>query len=166
MDVWHQAISSTNAGQSGPWSVDPLGTNFNEIWIKAQQLSYKKVNLKMLSATGRSFCVSLNVLTLTQRFWQCHMVSTVQGHGPHCWRSKCVRDSETCSQYTWPVTIQSWSVDDTVFTLNTHVHMVFFLLYTYFLLSIFFYMEFNMIDSLVTGDTIWYHTTRSTLTRW
>ena len=40
----------------------PLGTNFSEIWIKAQQLSYKKMNSKISSAKWRLFCVVLNVL--------------------------------------------------------------------------------------------------------
>ena len=41
----------------------PLGTNFNEILIRNQTFSIKKMHLKMSSAKWRPFCLGLNVLT-------------------------------------------------------------------------------------------------------
>ena len=38
---------------------NPLGTNFNEIWIKIQQFSYKKMSLEMPSAKWWSCCLTL-----------------------------------------------------------------------------------------------------------
>ena len=37
-------------------------TNFNEIWIKIQLFSSKKIRLKVSSAQNRSFCSVLNML--------------------------------------------------------------------------------------------------------
>ena len=45
--VWRQAITWTSADFL---SVEPLGTNFNEIWIRILSFSFKKKHLKMLSA--------------------------------------------------------------------------------------------------------------------
>ena len=42
--------------------IGPLGTNFNEILIKIHILSFKKMHLKMLSATCQPICLGLNVL--------------------------------------------------------------------------------------------------------
>ena len=57
---WHQGIIWTNAEVVliGPW-----GTTFNEIVIKIQQFSIKKICLKMLSGKWQPFCVGLNVLS-------------------------------------------------------------------------------------------------------
>ena len=55
----HQAIIWTNDGILLIW---PLGTNFNEILIGIQTLSFKKMHLKMASAKWRPFCSGLNVL--------------------------------------------------------------------------------------------------------
>ena len=55
-----QAIISTNAGIL---SIGPLGTNFNEISIRIQTFSFKKMHFKMSSAKWRPFCLGLNVLT-------------------------------------------------------------------------------------------------------
>ena len=44
--------------------IGSLGTSFRKIWIKIQQFSYKKINLKMLSAKWQPFCLSLNVMLL------------------------------------------------------------------------------------------------------
>ena len=54
-----QAIIWTNAGilLIGPW-----GTNFSEILISIQTVSFKKMHLKMSSAKWRSFGLGLNVL--------------------------------------------------------------------------------------------------------
>ena len=54
-----QAIIWANAGI---WSIEPLGTNFNEILIEIQTLSFKKMHLEMSSAKWRWFCLCLNVL--------------------------------------------------------------------------------------------------------
>ena len=54
-----QAIIWTNARilSIGPW-----GTNFSEILIDIQTVSFKKMHVKMSSAKWRSFCLGLNVL--------------------------------------------------------------------------------------------------------
>ena len=55
-----QAIIWTNAGIL---LIGPLGTNFSEILIGIQTLSFKKMHLKMSSAKWRPCCLGLNVLT-------------------------------------------------------------------------------------------------------
>ena len=52
-----QAIIWTNAGIL---LIGPLWTNFSEIWIKIQTLSFKKMHLKMSSAKWRLFRLGLN----------------------------------------------------------------------------------------------------------
>ena len=54
-----QAINWTNAGIL---LIAPLETNFSEILIGIQTLSFKKMHLKMSSAEWRPFCLGLNVL--------------------------------------------------------------------------------------------------------
>ena len=54
-----QAIIWTNAGIL---LIEPLGTNFNEILIKINIFSFKKMHLKMSFGKWRPFCLSLNVL--------------------------------------------------------------------------------------------------------
>ena len=54
-----QAIIWTNAGLL---LIGPLGTNFSEILIEILAFLFKKMHLIMLSAKGRPFCLSLNVL--------------------------------------------------------------------------------------------------------
>ena len=49
-----------------------LLTNFNEIWIKIQQFSLKKMHLKMQSAQWRPFCLILNLLTLVAKICLTH----------------------------------------------------------------------------------------------
>ena len=49
---WHQAIIWTNDGML---LIGPLGTNFNEFFIKIQQFSFKKVHLKMSSEKWQPF---------------------------------------------------------------------------------------------------------------
>ena len=51
--IRRQAIILTNAGLL---SIEPLGTNFIEIWIKIQIFSFTKVHLKISSAKWRPFC--------------------------------------------------------------------------------------------------------------
>ena len=55
-----QAIILTNAGIL---LIEPLGTNFSEILIWIQILSFKKMRLQMSSAKWRPFCLGLNVLS-------------------------------------------------------------------------------------------------------
>ena len=43
--------------------IGPLGTNFSEIFIEIHTFSFKKMHLKMSSATWRQFFLGLNVLT-------------------------------------------------------------------------------------------------------
>ena len=50
----------------------PLGTNFIEILIGTQTVSFKKMQLKMSSAKLRPFCLGLNELSCTCIFaWTC-----------------------------------------------------------------------------------------------
>ena len=59
-----QAISWTNAGIL---LIRILGTNFSEILGKIHSFSFKKIHLKMSSAKGRLFSLSLNELNDTGR---------------------------------------------------------------------------------------------------
>ena len=56
-----QAIIETN---SGILSIRPLGTNFSEILIKIQNISFTKKHLKISSAKWRPFCPGRDELTL------------------------------------------------------------------------------------------------------
>ena len=55
----HQAIIWTNAGIL---LIGPLETNFSEILIGIQTLSFKKMHMKMSSAKWCPFCLGLNVI--------------------------------------------------------------------------------------------------------
>ena len=70
-----QAIIWTNVGilLIGPW-----GTNFNGILIKIQQVSQKKITLKMSSGNWRLFYLNL------YEFWRNHGLyhNSYQGLGP------------------------------------------------------------------------------------
>ena len=44
--------------------IGPLGTNFNEIFIKIQIFSFMKMHLKISSAKWRPFCLSINMLIM------------------------------------------------------------------------------------------------------
>ena len=57
---WRQTIIWTN---DGILLIGPLGTNFSEILIGIQTISFKKMHLKMASPKWRPFCLGLNVLT-------------------------------------------------------------------------------------------------------
>ena len=59
-----QVIICTNAGLL---LIGPLGTNFSEILIKLLTFSSQKMRLKVLSVKRRPFCLSLNVLTHSDR---------------------------------------------------------------------------------------------------
>ena len=65
---WCQAIIRSSAGIL---LIGPFGTNFNEILIKIQQFSFKKMCLKKLSAKFLPFCPSLNVLSCTFKMHCC-----------------------------------------------------------------------------------------------
>ena len=56
---WRQAIIWTNAGIL---LIGTLGTNFDEILIRIQIFSFKKMHLKVSSTKWRPFCLGLNVL--------------------------------------------------------------------------------------------------------
>ena len=56
----HQAIIWTNVGMM---LIGPLGTNFSEILIEIQTISFKKKRLKVLSAKWRPFFFFLNEFT-------------------------------------------------------------------------------------------------------
>ena len=58
-----QYIIWTNAGIL---LIGPIGTNFSEISIGIQTLSFKKMHLKMSSAKWRPSCLGLNVLMILQ----------------------------------------------------------------------------------------------------
>ena len=55
-----EAIIQTN---EGILSIEPLGTNFNEIWSENHTFSFKKMHLNLSSAKCRPFCLGLNVLS-------------------------------------------------------------------------------------------------------
>ena len=57
-----QAIIQTN---DGILLIEPLGTNFSEIWSEIHTFSFKKMHLKLSSAKWRPFCLGLNVLKTT-----------------------------------------------------------------------------------------------------
>ena len=57
--VRRQTIIWTNAGIV---LIEPLGTNFSEIWIGILSFSFKKMHLKMSSGKWRPSCPGLNVL--------------------------------------------------------------------------------------------------------
>ena len=59
--VLHQAIIWTNADAL---LIRTLGTNFNEIWIKIQTFSLKKMQFKM-SAKWRPFCLPQYVTVIS-----------------------------------------------------------------------------------------------------
>ena len=52
---------------AGILSIGYLGTNFNEISIEIQTLSFKKMRFKMSSVKWRPFCLGLNVLMCYSR---------------------------------------------------------------------------------------------------
>ena len=56
-----QAIIWTNAGIL---FIEPLGTNFSEIFIEILTFSFKKMRLKVSSGKWRPFCLGLNVLNV------------------------------------------------------------------------------------------------------
>ena len=58
--VRRQAFIWINAGI---YLIRPLGTNFNDIWIKVQIFSLTKIDMEM-SAQCRLFCLGLNTLSI------------------------------------------------------------------------------------------------------
>ena len=59
--IRRQAIIWTN---DGILLIEPLGTNFSEILIEILTFSFKKMRLKVSSATRRPFCLDLNELKI------------------------------------------------------------------------------------------------------
>ena len=64
-----QAIIWTNAVIL---SIRPQGTYFNEILIRIQTFSFKKMHLKVSSAKWRPFCLNLNVLIMLVAVYLLH----------------------------------------------------------------------------------------------
>ena len=58
--VWRQAIILANAGIL---LVDPVGTNFSEVFFLIHTLAFRKMHFKMLCGKWRAFCLGINVLT-------------------------------------------------------------------------------------------------------
>ena len=56
--IRHQATTWTNAYL---FSIEPIGTNSSEIWMKIQNFSFKKKHLKTLSVKRRTFCPGLGM---------------------------------------------------------------------------------------------------------
>ena len=70
-----QAIIWTNVGIL---SVESLGTNISEIWIKILAFSFKKMHLKMSSGKWRPSCLSLNVLKIFRIEWDTPYQFTIE----------------------------------------------------------------------------------------
>ena len=75
----HQTIIWTNPGIS---LIEPLGTNFSEIFIGIQIFSFKKMHLKMSSAKWRPFCPSLHVLRCISGGY--YLLQQPPSHTDHC----------------------------------------------------------------------------------
>ena len=76
--VRHQAILWISVGLL---SIGPLGTTFNEIVIKIQLVSLKKMNLKTSSAKCRPLCLELSVYNVSDnipRLYTLHMFVLIQ----------------------------------------------------------------------------------------
>ena len=108
--AWRQAIIRTNAGLL---SIGPLLTYFSENLIKIQQLSLKKMHVKMLSAKWRSSCLGLNVLTQYPRVtWHVSdLVFLGSADGPEsAWHQAlawwCQDTTLTMCQFTLEIEIQ------------------------------------------------------------
>ena len=71
-----QAIILTNVGIL---LIGPLGTNFSEILIETDTISFKKIHLKMSSRNRRPFCLGLNVLSSYSAIWD-EVVTPFIGH--------------------------------------------------------------------------------------
>ena len=55
----------------------PLGTNFNQMWIEIQQISYKEMDLKMSSAKWLSFVLThwnVDKMDIISRTFQIHLI--------------------------------------------------------------------------------------------
>ena len=70
--------------------IGPLGTKFNQVWTKVQQFSYKKMDLKMLSARRRPV-----------------EFSGIQANMTLMWRH-CYTSSEYVSLGLDPLKLMSW----------------------------------------------------------
>ena len=77
LPVLWKAITWTNVNLS---LVEPLGTDFSEIWKKSLQFSIEKTHLNMLSAKWLPFCFGLNVLIYSDhggKQWQHTLGNTI-----------------------------------------------------------------------------------------
>ena len=72
--------------------IEPLGTNFNEISIRIQTFSFKKMHLNMLSAKLRPFCLGLNVLITIHTQHEC--LPNVYDWIQFCWWVSFEEDSK------------------------------------------------------------------------
>ena len=80
-----QAIIWTNAEIL---LIEPLGTNFSEILIGIETLSFKKLHLKMSSGKWRPSCLGLNLLTPAglNLFWETqHYIRLFYHFSTHGW---------------------------------------------------------------------------------
>ena len=71
-----QAIIWTNAEIL---LIEPPGTSFSEILIEIHTISFKKMQLKMLSAKWRPFCLGLNVLNCRGRATHMYLRNLTHG---------------------------------------------------------------------------------------
>ena len=60
--------------------IGPLDTNFNEILIGIQTLSFKEMHFKMSSGTWRQFCLSLDVLIVNMAMAEIEEKNLTDGH--------------------------------------------------------------------------------------
>ena len=66
--IQYRFLSAPSHYMNQCWNIvnSTLGTNFNEIVIEINIISFKKINLKMSSGKWRPFCLGLNVLILSK----------------------------------------------------------------------------------------------------
>ena len=104
--------------------IGPLGTNFSEILIEILIFSFKKMRLKVSSAKRRSFCLGLNVLTLSwHREFKSFLTERkdpliLHSHFHSCWWLGDARrqrisshdiDQVTRMFNTWKATLKVWT---------------------------------------------------------
>ena len=68
---WNDLIYTRFTADAVLFLIGTLGTNLNEIWIKAQSFSFKKINLKMSTVKWQLFRLSLSVFTTNDEH-SCH----------------------------------------------------------------------------------------------
>ena len=103
----HQAIIWTNAGIL---LIEPLGTNFSEIFIEIHTFSFKKMHLKMSSTKWRPFCLCLNELThglVTSYEWH-HRSCSALVHVIACLPVQHIQPQATHHLNQYWLTANSW----------------------------------------------------------